>query len=134
MNIPKLLVLCACAMMILSLTNAHAEKNAIQSSGAQRVQVKEKFDTNKDGKLDKSERTAMKSAWKNRKGKRHAKMLEKFDADKDGKLSDSEKAEARKAFKIRHAEKVAKYDANKDGKLDDTERAAARADRQKNKQ
>ena len=44
----------------------------------------ERFDTNKDGKLDDQERAAAREA-------RKAEMLERFDTDKDGTLSDSER-------------------------------------------
>src|SRR5918994_3047054 len=48
----------------------------------------ERFDTNKDGKLDDQEREAAREA-------RKAEMLQRFDTDKDGTLSESEREAAR---------------------------------------
>lgn len=59
----------------------------------------ERFDANKDGKLDEAEKEAMKAK---RREKRHERreefrknFMEKFDTDKDGKLSDEEKEAAK---------------------------------------
>lgn len=49
-----------------------------------RAKLIEKYDLNKDGKLDKAEIEAM------RKG-REAEALKKYDANKDGKLDDAER-------------------------------------------
>jgi len=48
------------------------------------AEILEKFDTNKDGKLDKDERKAAFEA-------RKAEMIKKFDKDGDGKLSEDER-------------------------------------------
>lgn len=120
----------------------------------------EKFDTNKDGKLDDTEMVALKDFAKTLKDARHAKMMEKFDTDKDGKLSDTEKAARKEARKdayeekgdkhdgkkhhskghskghspemmmVGHALVLEKYDTDKDGTLSDTEKAAKKADAQ----
>ena len=55
----------------------------------------ERFDTNKDGKLDDQEREAMREA-------RKAEMLQRFDTDKDGKLSDSEREALRNEMRGKH--------------------------------
>ena len=55
------------------------------------AKVLEKYDKNKDGKLDDSEKEAMKQDRKE--------ALKKFDKNGDGKLDDSEKAAAKEAAK-----------------------------------
>ena len=52
---------------------------------ARRKAILEKFDTNKDGKIDEAETKTMREA-------QQKEMLEKYDTDKDGKLSDIERA------------------------------------------
>lgn len=62
-------------------------------------EVLEKFDTNKDGKLDEAEHEAFKKARMEKEEEMRKKMLEKFDKDGDGELNESEKEEMRKAMK-----------------------------------
>ena len=57
-----------------------------------------KYDTNKDGKLDDSEKKAMREGWEKRREEFKKQMLEKYDKNKDGKLDDDEKKAAREAF------------------------------------
>lgn len=64
--------------------------------GPMRAEMLEKFDTNKDGQLDDTERTAMRAE----REKKRQEMLAKFDANKDGKLDDTERQAA-------HAERMA---------------------------
>jgi len=81
-------------------------------------EILEKYDTNKDGKLDKDEKAAMKKAQaaepKPEKAKKEPKpidpaILEKYDTDKDGKLNKEEKAAMNKdKAKEPKPEKVAK--------------------------
>ena len=52
----------------------------------------ERFDADKDGKLDEQEREAAREA-------RKAEMLQRFDTDKDGKLSDAEREAAKAEFR-----------------------------------
>jgi hypothetical protein len=61
----------------------------------------EKYDKNKDGKLDEAERAALKKD-------READYLKKFDKNGDGKLDDEEKAAAKEAMKKRGQERKAK--------------------------
>jgi hypothetical protein len=74
----------------------------------------EKYDTNKDGKLDKDERKAAFEA-------RKAEMIKKFDKDGDGKLSEDERKAAGEA---RKAEMIKRFDKDGDGKLSEDERKA----------
>ena len=62
-------------------------------------EVLEKFDTNKDGKLDEAEHEAFKKARMEKEEEMRKKMLEKFDKDGNGELNESEKEEMRKAMK-----------------------------------
>ena len=52
----------------------------------------EKYDANKDGKLDEAEAAAMKAAIAAKAKATREANLAKYDANKDGKLDDSEKA------------------------------------------
>ena len=50
----------------------------------------EKFDANKDGKLDESERAAAKAAWEARQGEHGEEMFKRIDANSDGMISKDE--------------------------------------------
>ena len=80
--------------------------------GDMRKKIMEKFDTNKDGKLDETEKAALKKAMeerrangegKGKKGDKRKKIMEKFDTNKDGKLDEAEKAALKKAMEERRA-------------------------------
>ncbi|NMO15199.1 hypothetical protein HPC49_01345 [Pyxidicoccus fallax] len=58
----------------------------------------EKFDTNKDGTLDESERAAMRAE----REKKRQEMVQKFDANKDGKLDEAERQAAHEARAAEH--------------------------------
>ncbi|MFH1066621.1 MAG: hypothetical protein V1746_01790, partial [bacterium] len=58
--------------------------------------ILEKYDKNKDGKLDDDEKAAMEKARQERRAKLQNRMLKKYDKNKDGKLDDDEKASMRK--------------------------------------
>lgn len=70
-----------------------------------------KYDTNGDGKLDPSEREAMKSDKK-------ANMKNKLDTDGDGVVSEEEKEAGREAMKERRFEEM---DTNGDGTISKAE-------------
>ena len=74
-------------------------KRGERPQGQMPQQLLEKFDTDKDGQLNDTEKEAMKDGMKKRLHKREMNnnMLEKFDTDKDGKLSDEEKKALREA-------------------------------------
>jgi Ca2+-binding EF-hand superfamily protein len=87
---------------------------AAQGDDPGRADMLQKFDANKDGKLDDTERAQMKAAFEAKRAARHQEALAKFDANKDGKLDASE----RKAMQdTRLAERFQKMDTNGDGKL-----------------
>ena len=110
----------------------------------------EKFDRNKDGRLDENEiaeRDGYDAKARQRKAEiqaRYGYWIEKYDKDGDGKLNEREKAAAIAAYRRdfvnstpdvkaaaqkridewRHRKEVEKYDKNKDGRLDAQESAA----------
>jgi Ca2+-binding EF-hand superfamily protein len=77
--------------------------------------ILERFDSNKDGKLDETERAAAKAEWEKRRSaspergpvseKVREEMLKRFDRDGDGKLSDAERAAAKEEWQKRRQEK-----------------------------
>ena len=87
-----------------------------------RQRMLEKYDADKDGKLDEAEKKAAHKAWKK-------KALEKYDANKDGKLDEEEKKVMREAREARveqwmkqrvqstSTKIINKLDGNDDGKL-----------------
>ena len=87
---------------------------AAQGDDAPRPDVLQKYDTNKDGKLDDAERAHMKAAFEAKRAERHKEALAKFDANKDGTLDDAERKAMREA---RLAEQFQTMDTNGDGKL-----------------
>ncbi|HEY0253931.1 MAG TPA: EF-hand domain-containing protein [Kofleriaceae bacterium] len=83
-------------------------------NGGGKARMMEKYDTNKDGKLDDSEKAALRADMKAKHAAKKQEMLAKFDINKDGKLDQAERAamkneRAQEAFK--------KADANGDGQL-----------------
>jgi Ca2+-binding EF-hand superfamily protein len=123
-----------------------------------RARFLKKYDTNKDGKLDRKELAQARKDGalpgrgesgqgptpQDQRGQR-ARLLKKYDANKDGKLDKKELAQAKKDGALpgrgeggedptpreqrgRRARLLKKYDANKDGKLDKKELAQAKKD------
>ncbi len=92
--------------------------------GATRAEILQKYDTNKDGKLDDQEKAAMKADFEAKREQRKAEMLAKFDTNKDGKLDDNEKAAMRDA---RATEAFKRLDTNGDGQISLEEFKAGRA-------
>lgn len=77
-----------------------------------RAKILEKYDTNHDGKLDDTERAAMRADFKAKRESRRQEMLAHFDTNKDGKLDANE----RKVMKdTLAAERFKKLDTNGDG-------------------
>ena len=108
------------ALATCAIANAEPpkEKGKAPRGGARPVakEILEKFDKDKDGKLNAEERKVAGEA-------RKAEILKKFDKDKDGKLSAEERKDASDA---RRAEMIKKFDKNTDGKLSEEERAEMR--------
>jgi Ca2+-binding EF-hand superfamily protein len=78
------------------------------------TKMMQKYDTNGDGKLDDSERAAMRADFAAKRAERKQKMLEKYDVNGNGKLDPSERAA------MKHDRKVAmfkKLDTNGDGQI-----------------
>lgn len=87
--------------------------------GGGRGQMLQKYDTNKDGKLDDAEKAQLKADFQAKR----AQKIAQFDLNKDGKLDDTERAAMRDA---RTAETFQKLDKNGDGVLSLDEFKAAR--------
>ena len=83
-----------------------------------RQRMLEKYDANKDGKLDDAEKKAMKEARAKHRKKGHEHHAH------PGKDRDCKKSPSAKHRKEWHKRMLKKYDANKDGKLDDAEKKA----------
>ena len=103
-------------VLVGSLITGVAAAQGIQGHG--RGQMIEKFDTNKDGKLDATEKAAMKTAFQAKRAEMKKEMLTKFDANKDGKLDDGERAVARDT---RMNETFKKLDTDGNGQISLTE-------------
>jgi hypothetical protein len=95
----------------------------------------ERFDTNKDGQLDKQELEAADRAREERAQAMKARARERFDANKNGVLDPEEKAAARQEFRGHkghrgrgHGRMLERFDANKNGTLDPEEKEAAKAE------
>jgi Ca2+-binding EF-hand superfamily protein len=79
-----------------------------------RAKMLEKYDTNHDGKLDDTERAAMRADFQAKRSERRQEMLARFDTNKDGKLDENE----RKVMKdTLAADRFKKLDTNGDGVL-----------------
>jgi len=100
---------------------------AAQGLGHGRGQMIEKFDSNKDGKLDANEKAAMKTAFDAKRAEMKKEMLTKFDTNKDGKVDDGERAVARDA---RMTETFKKLDTDGNGQISITEFKAGKLGKQ----
>jgi hypothetical protein len=90
-------------------------------------EIREKYDVNKDGKLDETERAALKADIDSGKVTL-PKRGPGGPGGPDGKGGKGHKGGPGAAGRPVPPEVLAKYDANKDGKLDETERAKLHAD------
>jgi len=116
--------------------NKEATGRRMEMPKADRAKLMKKFDADKDGKLNETEREAAKSfreerqqKWQEMQQQRQAKRLEQFDADKDGKLNEAEHAVAREFNQKRRQDMMKKYDLDGDGQLSPEERKAMGKDR-----
>ena len=87
---------------------------AAQGDDPGRADILQKFDANKDGKLDDTERAQMKAAFEAKRAERHKAALATYDTNKDGKLDDAERSAMRDA---KLAARFTAMDADHDGKL-----------------
>ncbi len=85
---------------------------------AQRAEMLERYDSDGDGRLSRSERDAA----------RESRALERWDSDGDGSLSEAEREAAREGRRQEQQEIRDRYDADGDGRLSRSERENARAD------
>ena len=72
---------------------------------AMKARIMEKFDVNKDGQLDDSEKEAIKKDFEAKAAEAKAKFMEKFDTNKDGQIDDAEKEAIKKEFEAKKAER-----------------------------
>lgn len=86
----------------------------------------ERFDSNADGKLDETERAALKAHFEAKR----AAFIKQYDTDGDGKLNEDErtamKASIREQLEAVKAEAIERFDTDGDGKLNQEERLKAR--------
>ncbi len=100
-------------LLLLAVIPASVCQAAPQISAENKQRILEKFDTDGDGKLNDSERAALKSAIKEKRAqsgnkltpKQKQRVLKKFDKDGDGKLNDSERAALKSALQARRAQR-----------------------------
>ncbi|MST94162.1 MAG: hypothetical protein EXS33_02625 [Pedosphaera sp.] len=85
------------ALLLVVGLNTNAAAKAARG-GKIKAEVLDKFDTNKDGKLDETERAAM---------EKDADMIKKYDKNGDGKLDGTEKAALAKDIQEKKAKKGA---------------------------
>jgi len=120
--ITKLKLLVASTALMVGGLSGFALANGHMGGGSRKAMI-EKFDANKDGKLDDAERSKLKEAKQAMFAEKNAEKLAEFDANKDGKLDDTERT-------AMHEERVAKrfamLDTNKDGAITLAEMKAAK--------
>jgi EF hand len=100
-----------CTAGAISVASAHGDEDG---PGGRRAEILQKFDANHDGKLDDSEKAAMREAMKAKFEARKQEMLQRFDTNKDGKLDDAERAAMKDAMA---AERFAKLDTDGNGSI-----------------
>jgi len=111
----KLALLIAAPLVAGATTYAAAQgAQSVQSDDPTPADILQKFDTNKDGKLDAAERAQMKAAFEAKRAERHREALAKYDVNKDGTLDDAERKTMREAELSRQFQAM---DKNGDGKL-----------------
>ncbi len=94
-----LLSLVSGLFIVVGLNVNAADKAAKAARGGKiKAEVLDKFDTNKDGKLDETERAAM---------EKDADIIKKYDKNGDGKLDATEKAGLAKDIQEKKAKKGA---------------------------
>ncbi len=118
------------ALGLLALVFAVTMAKAKEEGDKERKPSKEtleKYDANKDGKLDDTEKAAAKAGAAAKTKATKEANLAKYDANKDGKLDETEKAAMKADHDAAKATKKAERDAKK------AEREANKADKDKEK-
>jgi Ca2+-binding EF-hand superfamily protein len=82
--------------------------------GHRKADMLQKYDTNKDGSLDATEKAALRADFKAKHAEMKAKRIAQFDSNKDGKLDDNERVAAKKA---RTAEMFKRLDLDGNGSI-----------------
>jgi Ca2+-binding EF-hand superfamily protein len=122
------------AAWALAQENPAGEDGGRRGRGRSAGSFIERYDADKDGKVDAQELEAGRAA---REQEMKARMLERFDANKNGLLDPEEKEAARKQSRGRrgghHARghqgrMLERFDANKNGVMDPEEKEAAKAE------
>ncbi len=83
---------------------------------------RDKYDTNKDGKIDDSEYSKAINDSKDLSEIFRLGELKRYDKNHDGKIDENEEKQRTKDKLDLYFQELAKYDTNKDGKIDDAER------------
>lgn len=84
-------------------------------------ELRERFDKNKDGTIDKSEKESLLEFIK----KQRLVLMEKFDKDKDGRLNSEERKDIDETLDLLSQKNKDRFDKNKDGEMDKEEIAYA---------
>ena len=119
--------------MPLVAAEGHDDGGDSPTKGERHAKLLERFDANKDGKLDESERAAAKQAGQEHRAKRqgefkekHPEAFAKVDTNGDGAIDQGERGAARQKMLAKHPG----ADQNGDGKLGRGERKDLRQGRQ----
>ena len=125
-----LFLLCLLPFALFAAVEKPDGKTKNNSQFPSRGEILQKFDTDKDGKLNEEERTNLRKEMSGRKGPLPMVLAKKFDQDGDGKLSDEERAAFRKQM-VANGRKLPphlmqRFDTDGDGTLSDEERAGAK--------
>lgn len=110
--------------LILSASLVGGVAAAHGFSGGDKAAMLQKYDTNGDGKLDDTERAAMKADFAAKRAEKKAQMLAKYDTNKNGKLDPAERAVMRDDKLTARFEKL---DTNHDGQISMAEFKAGNA-------
>ena len=138
---PKLIIQTIATTALLATTFAsNAQETAPENpERPTRTSRLERYDTNKDGTIDSTERQAMRAEVSRRVGRINPdaerpnprltkEQIAKYDKDGDGRLNAEESKAMREAMRARLMEITKKYDKDGNGRLGAEERAALRAD------
>ncbi len=111
--------------LALALTLGATGGVALANGGGRggKPEMIEKYDTNKDGKLDDAEKAKMKADFQAKHAAMKAKRLAQFDTNRDGKLDDNERAVMKDTRATEHFKKL---DTNNDGQISLAEFKAAK--------